>query len=322
MAVQNKNKKYLCFADFEFTCGVSVPNWRRETLSVGIIICDTDYRFVDCYYSTCRPASKCRLTKECRKLTHLKQEEIDRSPDSNRVFGEVCEMLEKYDIRDVKVWGNDDRIALYSDFKMHKKNKADGQNIRRVELRIHDIQNKLTLKMELPQAVNIEELATAFGYTPAVGTFHNAYNDAMALYLIQKAVFTTDFQNNLKFAELKQKRLDRIAAEKKRVDETRKANALSVPLSAREQEYYSQISESGTEKDIKNFIFLRSKIISALNHSSEEERFFLIVYPAKIKIIPQSRFDPEKNFHILRITDFCRNDFGDVVVDECKLREK
>ena len=185
---------FLCFADFEFTCGGGINRWKAELLSVGLIICDREFNVVQRFYSTVKPAKQPKMTTLCKELTHLTQEEINLSPDSDAVFAQVEQLLAMYQTDGMYVWGNYDQIGLSSDARLHKKCKLPNLNILKAASRIVDIQRELTEKMGLRDAINISELSTAFGYVPENGSFHNAMIDAEGLFISYKTVHTTDIR--------------------------------------------------------------------------------------------------------------------------------
>ena len=67
---------YLCFADFEFTCGSPAHRLKSEMLSVGLVICDSEHNIIETFYCTARPNRFPKLTSQCKRLTHLTQAEI------------------------------------------------------------------------------------------------------------------------------------------------------------------------------------------------------------------------------------------------------
>ena len=313
-------QQYLCFADFEFTCGSPAHRLKSEMLSVGIVVCDCDYNIMDTFYCTARPNHFPKLTSQCKRLTKLTQAEINQSPDSETVLGKVSEIMDKYSITELCVWGNFDKPGLFSDRKQHIQFRKPHKNIDRVCSAIRDIQDGMVKKMQLPQAISIEELASAFGYAPEIGTFHNALNDAEALYTIHKAVHTSDFRSCPQFAALRQERLDRLAAAKAAQEEKRRETALSYELSQQEKEYYEEITASGNEKAVRRFINIRLKLVNSFTRYPDEQDFVMIVYdqPRRVRIIPGSKYTKAKSQGALRTELFTRASAGDFIIGLCK----
>lgn len=315
------NKKNICFADFEFTCGYNINKFKSEILSVGIVICDGDYKIKEKFYCTCRPYRFPKLTKQCLKLTHLTQTEIDNSPDSNDVMAIVLNLVQRYSINCILVWGNFDRMGLISDMKQHTKFKKECQNIRKVSKKITDIQKSLTEKMNLPEAVNIEELASAFDYVPVSGTFHNALNDAIALYSIYKAVNTENVMENEKLSEIRRGRIEKIERNRLKAEQKQQELAFSMTLSAEERRYYDGIK--GDAKKELAYIMLRSKFVGAMQRYPEETDFLLVYLNdgKTVKVIPKEKYNYTLQNLSERTVAFLRKDFSDVILDECTEKE-
>ena len=303
-----------CFADFEFTCGFYIDKAQSELLSVGLVICDSEHNVLEKYYSTIRPNIHRKLTKQCRKLTRLTQEEIDASADADAVKGEVCRLLRKNRISQVGVWGNFDRPGLLSDIKQHGRARKSASNVSRLLTMVKDIQNETIRKMKLPQAINIKDLAMAFDYTPASGTFHNALNDAEALYTVHKAVWTTDIYSNEKFLALKKARLDKIEAEKRAAEQRRKEMTLLLPMTEREKEFYSTLERL---EDKNDYWRLRFRIMNMFNRLPSEESFCFIVLhsPRRTKLAAASGYTAEK-YPGAEMRRFTRDDFDSILLDE------
>ena len=117
------------------------------------------------------------MTRQCRELTGLTQPEINASRDSNEVFAEVAELLKKYSVSSLYVWGNFDRPGLAGDMNQHRRTGKDFSSIKKIYNCIADIQDATIKQMGLPQAVSISELSAVFGYEPQSGSFHNALSD-------------------------------------------------------------------------------------------------------------------------------------------------
>lgn len=307
---------HLCFADFEFTCGGGVGRTGCEMLSVGIIVCDEKYNITDTYYSTARPAKIHKMSRHCRELTKLTQEEINSSDDSNNVLKNVVSMIKKYDIKKLYVWGNFDKPGLISDMNAHIRMNKNSEHIQTISTYIRDIQEPIIHIMDLPQAVSIEELAPVCGYTPEHGSFHNAYNDAMALYYIHKAAYTADMASNDSFIQLKKERIDKLLAKKNADEERRLQLAFSISMSAEERNFYNNLS---TDELKHEYILLRYNIIKVMNKFPNENDFVMVIfmYPGSIKVIPECNYDPNRGRSARQVVRFSRYSFGDSLVKVC-----
>ncbi len=315
---------YLCFADFEFTCGVPVKNFSSELLSVGLVICNADYEIAATFYQTMRPVRYRKLTKRCRELTNLTQAEITASEDSNTVLRKAMQLVRQYHITNLCVWGNFDEPGVRSDQMMHARMQKSDDAIREIASRITDIQRPMTLQMDLPEAVRIQELAEAFGYEPQSGSFHNALNDAMALYEIHKAVFTTDFKQNPGFIALRTSRIEKREEQRRLAFERRRDAALSVTMSPELQDYYSEIAARTDDSALKCFIHIRSKILKALHNNPDETDFILLCYAdaKQIHAVPRRYFVPKKRGGAKRIVPFTVDTMDACLLTECRLRDQ
>ena len=87
---------YLCFADFEYTCGGMTGDtpfdaaYGQEILSIGLVIADRKTgEPIDTFYRTVRPDHNQCLTGFCKSLTGLTQQEIDDSDNFETVMKEA-----------------------------------------------------------------------------------------------------------------------------------------------------------------------------------------------------------------------------------------
>ncbi len=315
----SETKKYIGFADFEFTCGNAMYRMRSEMLSVGIVICDREYNIAEKFYATSKPNRFPKLSKQCRELTHLSQEEISSSPDSNEVLESAVGLMDKYNIKALWVWGNFDKPGLQSDIRQHRNFGKEYSSICRIYNAVCDIQAEMVNQMKLPQAVNIKELASAFGYVPDSGSFHNAINDAMALYTIHKAVFTTDFRSCPEFTALVEERLERMRQAKAARGEKRREKAFSVELSPVERVFYDSLDDSGK----KQFIYLRYRIVLAMEKHPASEEFVYIVFDnsGKIKILPKEKFSRQRCAAASDVKFFSRKSIESFIIPMIRQRE-
>ena len=310
----------MCFADFEFTCGGFIDNTRSEILSVGIVICSPEYEIVEKYYSTARPNKFSRMTRQCRELTGLTQAEINVSPDSNDVLRDALGAMKKYNVSHLYVWGNFDKPGLAGDINQHRRAGKPCRYIEEAYHRTVDIQDETTHKMGLPQAVSISELSAALDHAPETGSFHNALNDAEALYAIHKAAYTTDLSQNEKFCHLRQDRLDKLAAIKAANEQKRREEAMSLPLQPEEQVYYATLGSKGSSKELSHFINIRAKFVRALKRYPDAEQLVMAVFRDNggYKIVPAEKFRGALKYATARHVEFKRSEFGSIIVSECK----
>lgn len=315
---------YLCFGDFEFTCGGNITRDTCELLSVGIVICDSSYKIVKTFYCTARPAVQPKMTKQCVKLTKLVQQDIYNSPDSNDVMKIVCDLMKNYGCEDICVWGNFDIHGLYADCKMHRRRHKDNTYVRFAADSIVDIQQQLTKRLGLPEAVNIAELSGVFGFVPRNGTYHNAFNDAMGLYEIHRGAYMTDFRNNAKLAELTNVRIARREAQKQRAAERRREIALSVSLFEVEQEYLGSFAENEREAERDRLLAHRYTILNYLKNHPDEKDYVLVAYkqPLRFKIVAGSVYSEDKSQGCIYKSRLTKETFAPVLIDFLRLKEE
>ncbi len=306
-------KKYIGFADFEFTCGTPMYRFCSEMLSVGVIICDTNYNIAEKFYATSKPNRFPKLSKQCRELTHLSQEEISASKDSNDVLLEVSKLINRYNIKELWVWGSFDKLGLQSDIKQHCNLGKNVDGLCRICSVIKDIQDEMIKHMKLPEAISVKELASSFGYVPENGSFHNAFNDAMALYIIHKTVFTTDFKKCSAYSSLVEARLEKNRQIKAAQEEKRREIAFSIKLSEEEQTFFNGLDE----KRKKRYIYIRCKIIRAFERYPQANEFAYIVIEnsQKIRVISKEKADSKHYLSIFEVKYFEKKNFGKFIID-------
>lgn len=306
------SKKYIGFADFEFTCGTAKYRFCSEMLSVGVVICDTDYNVTEKFYATSKPNRYPKLSKQCRELTHLSQEEISASRDSNDVLLEVSELINRYNIKELWVWGSFDKLGLQNDIRQHCNLGKNIDGLCRICGVVKDIQDEMIKYMKLPEAISVKELASSFGYIPENGSFHNAFNDAMALYIIHKTVFTTDFKKCSAYSSLVEARIEKNRQIKAAQEEKRREIAFSIKLSEEEKVFYDKLDD----KRKKRFIYIRCKIIRAFERYPQANEFAYIVIEnsKKIKIISKEKADSKQYLSMFDVKYFKKENFGTFII--------
>ncbi len=313
---ENNCSGYICFADFEFTCGGFISSDKSEMLSAGAVICSHDYEIAERFYSTAKPNRFPKMTRQCRELTKLSQDEINASPDSNDVLGELLALMRKYGVNKLFVWGNFDKPGLSADLIQHKRVGRPGANVKKICSMICDIQDETTAKMDLPQAVSISELSAALGYMPRTGCFHNALNDAEALYTIHKAAYTTDLTANRRFCQLKQERLDKLTSIRLELEKQRREEALSLPQSPAEEVYCS----TADKDEMQAYIGLRIVFVKALRRYPDEEKLVLLEFrdTGKRKVVPEQKFRFGMKGMSTWYIPFRRSEWRSVLLEVCK----
>lgn len=315
--------RYYCFGDFEFTCGGRIMRDNCELLSVGIIICDSDYKICESFYCTARPVKYPKMTKQCIKLTKLDQQEIYNSPDSDSVLAIVRSLMDKYGCKKLYVWGNFDKPGLKSDCGMHKRLKKSCANISSVADRIEDVQRQLVARLDLPEAINIAELSSVFGFVPRQGTYHNAFNDAMGLYEIYRGAYATDYSRNKKLRALIDERIARREEKIRKAAERRREIALSIPLTDEERGYLDSFGEE-REAVQERLLASRYHIINYMQHHPDEEYYELIVFdcPKRFKVIAGSMYTDDKIQSAIFSARMTKESFSGALVEYMRICDR
>ena len=321
---EEEYEQFYCYADFEFTCGEKIHRNQAELLSVGVIVCDSSFDIVETYYNTACPIRNPSLTSRCRKLTGLSQEDIYSSPDSDSVLGQVLDILDDYGIDDVYVWGNYDRTGLISDARQHKRAFFSAEAVEELAEMIVDVQPEIIKRLGLPEAVNIEELAGAFGFTPDEGSFHNAFNDAMGLFEICRGAYTTDFSRNKQLRRLIEERRTRREERRAEAARLRRETALALPLTDEEQSFLDGFPE-GEERTAaeEKLLSMRYVLMKQFINTPECENFMLICFdePRRIKVMPEDKYLTEKSCAAVFSRPVTREHFTEALIEAASLPE-
>ncbi|MDO5145383.1 MAG: 3'-5' exonuclease [Eubacteriales bacterium] len=187
MSNTTKKKFYYAFFDAEYTCYMeSDSSFDRshsgEILSVGVVLCDRNFRLVRTYYSPICPLYNKKLTRYCKKLTGLTQEEIDAAPSYSVVFQELCQLFQSYPVREIYTWGNDAHTILHD---MDANHKSVPRKYRKIGIMMKDITKRLTRKVfDRGMTLSLSDMKYICGMEHH--TAHNALDDAMDLYRVAK----------------------------------------------------------------------------------------------------------------------------------------
>ena len=286
----------LCFADFEFTCGGNITGDKVELLSIGLVITDDSAQAVlDTFYDTVRPIRHSRLTKQCRKLTGLTQSIIDASFDAHYVCRKANQLLDKYGIDKIFVWGNYDVVGLTSTVGNYERLSLDTEPIEKTSAAVTNVQEAVMSRFGTKDIINVKDLSSALDFVPD-GSFHNALVDAQALQCIYSHSLRPDTGCEKVYALLN----ERLEIKKQREEEQRKAfeertKAVVEAMSENERALYDSLVKKGNKRGAALLIKLHSKIeegykklpegcdIVALNFKSSEKH-------AAIKLVEKPKF--------------------------------
>ena len=262
-----------CFGDFEFTCGGKANYIGGELLSAGIVICDESFNVLEKFYSTMKPAANKRLHKMCMEITHLTQLEIDNSQDSNVVCRKLLDMFEKYDIKNINVWGNYDVVGIKSDAKLHRRKNLPERYIMQIANMICDCQSEVIKKIGSIFNFSLSKLPEFFETTSGL-TAHNSMTDAMVLFEVYKNAFCTTSARVPEYDEfIKLEQEKYVATIKDR--ELQRQKRIST-LGVQEKQLFTEISEKYGRKIERVFFmyYRRMKGILKKNKGSDLVIFY------------------------------------------------
>lgn len=181
-------ERYYAFFDAEYTCYMDNDrdfdrSHSNEVLSVGLVISDRSFHLVETFYSPVRPVYNPRLTRYCKSLTGLTQEEIDHAPSWEEVFEEMYRLLQEYPVKEILVWGSDAK-TLTDDLE---KNHFRPLKKPRVFIgMVRDVTKRLTARV-FGNGMTVSLADMKYVCNMEHHTAHNALEDAMDLYRIAKA---------------------------------------------------------------------------------------------------------------------------------------
>lgn len=169
---------------------------------------DDEFKIVEEYYKTVKPACDTELSEYCILLTKLTQEEINSSHDAVYVIDEIISILEKYNIKEVYCYGGDDAHSLRLNFYYLKKAGIRYENIYILIKRIRNIQPCLTkcFKIGMSMPMRLSGLCDILSLNKDDAQLHNALYDAKMLGNVYKAVFYENCKEHtdyLKYLESK-----------------------------------------------------------------------------------------------------------------------
>lgn len=101
------NGKYLCFLDFEF------HTQTHHIISFGATLLNLKTLNVRTFYRVVKPKKGKKLDWRTKKITHLKQSEIDNAQSLPFVINEFFEFLNNAKVEHFCTWSGTDRDVLY-----------------------------------------------------------------------------------------------------------------------------------------------------------------------------------------------------------------
>lgn len=184
-------KKCRCYVDFEFNCtDKRHQNNKLEIISVGMIICDEKNNVLEEFKSYVKPTKAPKLSDKCKRITKIHQNDIDSAKDLETVCQEMLQLLLKYNLKVLSVWGSHDKLVMYNDAKLHKKAGLQFESIEKVAKRIVNVQNIVTDIFQLPRNPSLKKMADIFEINNSKE--HDALEDAKTLSQIIYIIHNED----------------------------------------------------------------------------------------------------------------------------------
>ena len=181
----------VMFYDSEFNC----PDEKgsiQEIISIGAIICDMSGNEKSRFYSTVKPIKTPRLTKRCKELTFLSQDEIDLSENLYWVCKRFCEWYEEYNVTSIYTLGKSDSTQLKKSMQIHKQHKY----IQRIANELKDIRPILEKRIDKSLSVlSLSNLKAICGLDKRVR--HNALLDAIDLKDVYFKLMSGEYDKEL-----------------------------------------------------------------------------------------------------------------------------
>lgn len=262
------NKQRYIFLDFEFNTAKKI----QEIISVGVIVCDTNFNIIFKYYSLVSLAMTTTMDKYASQVNHITDDTLRNARDFKSVFLELNEKLQlnKYD--KIYTWGNDDKRTF--DICINYHNLKEELNL--MSESIFDIQKELSSKIKYNNKIVSETLALkSFKKICNIkgSVTHNALDDTIDLMNIYKKSINHEFNLN----EIEKIYIERNEARKKR-------EFIKLTINDFSKRYPNGISVNRLDGELfrksvllmssKNIIYSNSSLISKSKTSASLKNIF------------------------------------------------
>ena len=186
------NDDFLAFADCEAN--------DSKAISIGLVIYDNNtQKVVEKFYSLIKPYDFLYLEPKIKKITKLTNYDIDNAPSIHKVSKDIIELIEKYNIKYIFTWGNDDKRYI------------ENHNVpilKEYSYKIKDIQpivSKVTEQTYHNRCMSLSNMKQIYHIDDEIVT-HNALQDTIDLVQIykewknekpidKKIIFTVDIKH-------------------------------------------------------------------------------------------------------------------------------
>ena len=118
----------IAFFDAEFNAGMDYKTGEKvnEIISIGLVICDSEYNGLKKYYSLVKPVSKTPVFPMITKMTGITTEMLKDQPSFAEVSNKLTEQIKKYGVKHIFTWGAADRHSLESEKTIYRKKRYPG----------------------------------------------------------------------------------------------------------------------------------------------------------------------------------------------------
>uniref|UniRef100_A0AC35U374 Exonuclease domain-containing protein n=1 Tax=Rhabditophanes sp. KR3021 TaxID=114890 RepID=A0AC35U374_9BILA len=109
-----RNYKYFVVVDFEATCEAKVgENYKHEIIEFPALLVDAQtFAIIDTFHSYVKPLCNSKLSTLCKKLTGIKQAQVDNSPYLNKVWSRFTQWLSGYTNSDLENSNSNDFLMI------------------------------------------------------------------------------------------------------------------------------------------------------------------------------------------------------------------
>lgn len=182
----------IAFLDAEFNCGLSFPEKIKDSslIEVAMIIVEEEKstQIIDEYHSFCKPQlNHGRIYPIIKGMTHIKQADVNAGKTYPQVFSELKELILKYEITSIYVWGNFDRHAFIWNCSRYPQ-ITDG---RLLTSRIVDICKDCCERINVNQVMSLKDVA--YICDCIAENHHNAVDDTTMLFHIVSTIYNKQF---------------------------------------------------------------------------------------------------------------------------------
>lgn len=190
----SENSKTIAFFDAEFTSKSEGSNrGEQELIQYAILIygvTEKQNKIIlsnDSVFETSsfvKPTINPVLSKYIKRLTKIKQEDVDNGKTLEDTICELHRIVSMHKVSDIYVWGPD-RLILKTNLLITKK---DNDKSRFICGKFSDLSRNVSRKLGYDRPIAQKMASEKLGL-PEIGAQHNAYYDAFNLMQIYKEIF-------------------------------------------------------------------------------------------------------------------------------------